>query len=123
MECSWVDPSQAFVNAESWREIVFTRNATEAINLVAASWGAHNLGEGDEVVLSVMEHHSNIVPWQVRGWNEGRGGGQNSGPLAPVNTPAAVNRFPSAVLSPLATTTLPCVHVQSCVHWSADGWR
>lgn len=53
------------MNAESWREIVFTRNATEAINLVAASWGAHFLKEGDEVLLSVMEHHSNIVPWQV----------------------------------------------------------
>jgi hypothetical protein len=83
------ESSQAFVNAESWREIVFTRNATEAINLVAASWGAHNLGEGDEVVLSVMEHHSNIVPWQVRGWNEARSGGPQKGSLAPNSMPAA----------------------------------
>ena len=44
-------------------EIIFTRNATEAINLVASSWGEPNIREGDEIVLSIMEHHSNIVPW------------------------------------------------------------
>lgn len=54
-----------FVDAKSWREIVFTRNATEAVNLVAATWGAENLRAGDEIVLTLMEHHSNIVPWQV----------------------------------------------------------
>ncbi|TNE88993.1 MAG: cysteine desulfurase [Deltaproteobacteria bacterium] len=47
------------------RQIVFTRGTTEAINLVAMSWGMANLGEGDEIVLSGMEHHSNIVPWQL----------------------------------------------------------
>src|SRR5260370_20348457 len=52
-----------FLNAERSEEIVFTRNATEAINLVASSWGEPNIGEGDEIVLSIMEHHSNIVPW------------------------------------------------------------
>ena len=52
-----------FLNASRPEEIVFTRNATEAINLVASSWGAPNIGEGDEIVLSIMEHHSNIVPW------------------------------------------------------------
>src|SRR5271154_6248538 len=52
-----------FLNASRPEEIVFTRNATEAINLVASSWGAPNLVEGDEIVLSIMEHHSNIVPW------------------------------------------------------------
>src|SRR3569832_144755 len=52
-----------FLNASRTEEIVFTRNATEAINLVASSWGAPNLRDGDEVVLSIMEHHSNIVPW------------------------------------------------------------
>src|SRR5258706_11343477 len=52
-----------FLNAARNEEIVFTRNATEAINLVASSWGEPNIGEGDEVVLSIMEHHSNIVPW------------------------------------------------------------
>lgn len=52
-----------FINARSWREIVFTRNATEAINLVAYGWGLWTLKEGDEVVLTIMEHHSNLVPW------------------------------------------------------------
>jgi cysteine desulfurase/selenocysteine lyase len=54
-----------FVNARSPREIVFTRNTTEAINLVAYSFGRSVLGAGDEVVISAMEHHSNIVPWQL----------------------------------------------------------
>src|SRR6201997_1034517 len=52
-----------FLNAARPEEIVFTRNATEAINLVAYSWGEPNLKAGDEIVLSIMEHHSNIVPW------------------------------------------------------------
>jgi len=52
-----------FVNAGHTDEIIFTRNATEAINLVAASFGAMAIGEGDEIVLSILEHHSNIVPW------------------------------------------------------------
>jgi cysteine desulfurase/selenocysteine lyase len=51
-----------FLNAESVDEIIFTKNATEAINLVASSLGA-DIGEGDEIVLSILEHHSNIVPW------------------------------------------------------------
>jgi len=54
-----------FINAASDREIVFTRNASEAINLVANTWGLANLMEGDEIVTTVMEHHSNIVPWQL----------------------------------------------------------
>ncbi len=54
-----------FVHAASPREIVFTRNASEAINLVAHSWGDANLREGDEVLLTLMEHHSNLVPWQL----------------------------------------------------------
>jgi len=52
-----------FINAPSDDEIIFTRNATEAINLVAQSYGGMVIGEGDEIVLSIMEHHSNIVPW------------------------------------------------------------
>jgi len=52
-----------FLNAASAEEIVFTRSATEAINLAAASYGLKNIGPGDEILLSVMEHHSNIVPW------------------------------------------------------------
>ena len=54
-----------FVGAASDREIVFTRNASEAINLVARSWGDANLRAGDEVLLTLMEHHSNLVPWQL----------------------------------------------------------
>jgi cysteine desulfurase/selenocysteine lyase len=54
-----------FINASSPETIVFTRNATEAINLVANTWGASALKEGDEIILSVAEHHSNIVPWQI----------------------------------------------------------
>ncbi len=52
-----------FLNASSTDEIIFTRGATEALNLVAASYGLAHIGEGDEIILSLMEHHSNIVPW------------------------------------------------------------
>lgn len=54
-----------FINARTPNEIVYTRNASEAINLVAYTWGLNSLKEGDEIILSVMEHHSNIVPWQI----------------------------------------------------------
>jgi cysteine desulfurase/selenocysteine lyase len=54
----------AFVNAPSAREIIFTRQATEALNLVAYAWGLNNLGPGDLVVVTELEHHSNFVPWQ-----------------------------------------------------------
>jgi len=54
-----------FINAASSKEIIWTRNATEAINLVAYSWGSANLKPGDEVLITEMEHHSNIVPWQL----------------------------------------------------------
>src|SRR5215813_548709 len=53
----------AFLNARRKEEIVFTRNATEAINLVAYTFGRERIKEGDEIILSIMEHHSNIVPW------------------------------------------------------------
>jgi cysteine desulfurase/selenocysteine lyase len=55
----------SFIKARSSQEIVFTRNASEALNLIAYSWGLQNLRAGDEILLSVMEHHSNIVPWQM----------------------------------------------------------
>ncbi len=54
---------RAFLNARFDEEIIFTRNATEAINLVASSFGRPRIGEGDEILLTIMEHHSNIVPW------------------------------------------------------------
>ena len=53
-----------FINAKDWREIVFTKNTTEAINLIAYSFALNNLKEDDKIVLSIMEHHSNLVPWQ-----------------------------------------------------------
>ncbi|WP_417320866.1 aminotransferase class V-fold PLP-dependent enzyme [Emcibacter sp.] len=56
---------KTFINAADDKEIIFVRGATEAINLVAQTWGRQNLGQGDEVILSRMEHHSNIVPWQM----------------------------------------------------------
>ncbi|CDZ74917.1 Cysteine desulfurase 2, chloroplastic [Peptoniphilus sp. ING2-D1G] len=54
-----------FIGAKSSNEIVFVRNATEALNLVAYSWGINNLKEGDEILISIMEHHSNLIPWQI----------------------------------------------------------
>ncbi|HYY71011.1 MAG TPA: aminotransferase class V-fold PLP-dependent enzyme, partial [Nitrososphaeraceae archaeon] len=54
-----------FINTRSADEIIFTRNATEAINLVAYSWGRKNIKNGDIIILSEQEHHSNIVPWQI----------------------------------------------------------
>ena len=59
------DKVAQFINASAREEIVYTRNASEAINLVAYSWGLTNLKAGDEIILSVMEHHSNLVPWQL----------------------------------------------------------
>jgi cysteine desulfurase / selenocysteine lyase len=54
-----------FINAPDAHEVIFTRNATEAINLVAYSWGRRNIGRGDAIVLTEMEHHANLVPWQL----------------------------------------------------------
>src|SRR5204863_4140506 len=53
------------IGAADRREVIFVRNATEAINLVARSWGAANVGPGDRILVTEMEHHSNIVPWQL----------------------------------------------------------
>ncbi len=59
------DRAARFIGASEPGEVVFVRGTTEAINLVAAAWGYENLGEGDEILLTVLEHHSNIVPWQL----------------------------------------------------------
>lgn len=59
------DAVQEFINAESREQIIFTRGTTEGINLVAYTWGRQNVKAGDEIIISVMEHHSNIVPWQI----------------------------------------------------------
>lgn len=65
------DTVREFVNAEDVREIIFTRGTTEAINLVAQSWGRSQLVEGDEILISRLEHHSNIVPWQMLAQEKG----------------------------------------------------
>ncbi len=62
---------RAFINAKDIREIIFVRGATEGINLVASSWGRKNLRDGDEIIVSEIEHHSNIVPWQIVGEQTG----------------------------------------------------
>src|SRR5215472_166485 len=54
-----------FINARQSKQVIFTRNTTESINLVAYSWGSANISAGDLVVLTEMEHHSNLVPWQL----------------------------------------------------------
>ena len=59
------DVVQKFIGAQDRREIVFVRNATEAINLVARTWAEENLEAGDEIVITALEHHANIVPWQM----------------------------------------------------------
>ena len=59
------DRVKGFINARSRKEIIWTRGTTEAINLVAYSWGRANVGPGDLLVATVMEHHSNLVPWQI----------------------------------------------------------
>jgi cysteine desulfurase / selenocysteine lyase len=58
------EKARVFINAESTREVIFTRNVTAALNLVAYAWGLDNLGPGDVVLVTEMEHHSNFVPWQ-----------------------------------------------------------
>jgi cysteine desulfurase/selenocysteine lyase len=54
-----------FIGAASHRQIIFTRGTTEAINLVACGWGRKFISQGDEIILSEMEHHSNLIPWQI----------------------------------------------------------
>jgi cysteine desulfurase / selenocysteine lyase len=59
------DRIKGFINAASSHEIIFTRGTTESINVIASAWGRKNLTEGDEVILTEMEHHSNLIPWQM----------------------------------------------------------
>ncbi|MGI8422115.1 MAG: aminotransferase class V-fold PLP-dependent enzyme, partial [Gaiellaceae bacterium] len=64
---------RAYVNAPSVREVIFTRSSTEALNLIAYAWGLDNLGPGDLVVITELEHHSNFVPWQFIAKKTGAG--------------------------------------------------
>ena len=59
------DAAQEFINAASREQVIFTRGTTEGINLVADTWGRQNIKAGDEIIVSNIEHHSNIVPWQI----------------------------------------------------------
>ena len=59
------DKVRSFINANSRKEVVFTKNATEAMNLISNTWGRENLSSGDAIVLTELEHHANIVPWQM----------------------------------------------------------
>src|SRR3990167_3859007 len=59
------DKVRNLINAKSWEEIIFTRGTTEAVNLVVWTWGHKNIHRGDEILLTEMEHHSNLVPWQI----------------------------------------------------------
>ena len=70
------DTVQQFINAESREQIIFTGGTTEGINLVAQTWGRQNIKAGDEIIISNMEHHSNIVPWYMIGTGK-RSGSQN----------------------------------------------
>jgi len=54
-----------FINAYSWEEIVFTSNSTDSLNIIAYSWGLKNIRKGDEIIITVMEHHSNMLPWRI----------------------------------------------------------
>ena len=63
--------AQSFLNAKSSNEIIFTRGTTEAINLIASSFSDEFMEAGDEVIVSAMEHHSNIVPWQIQAARKG----------------------------------------------------
>src|SRR5439155_14237357 len=62
---------RALINAPETREVIFTRNVTEAVNLVAYSWGLGNLGPGDIALVTELEHHANFVPWQQIAWRQG----------------------------------------------------
>ena len=59
------DAVTRFINASAREEVIFTRGTTEGINLVAYTWGRQNVKAGDEIIISTIEHHSNIVPWQI----------------------------------------------------------
>mgnify|MGYP003578377112 FL=1 len=65
------DAIQLFINAESREQIIFTKGTSEGINLVAQTWGRQNIKEGDEIIISNMEHHSNIVPWYLLAQEKG----------------------------------------------------
>lgn len=99
-----------FIGAANDREIVFTRGATEAINLVAATYGRQNVGPGDEIVISAMEHHSNIVPWQML--CEERGARLR---VIPMNDAGVLDQDAYAALLNERTRIVAIVHVSNAL--------
>ena len=101
---------RAFLNAASTKEIIFVRGATEGINLVAQSWGRRFLEAGDEIVLTTIEHHSNIVPWQMLAEEKGlviR--------VAPVTDDGALDFAAFAALLNARTKLVACVHISNAI--------
>ncbi|MCS6958983.1 MAG: SufS family cysteine desulfurase [Pseudanabaenaceae cyanobacterium SKYGB_i_bin29] len=92
-----------FINARSVQEIIYTRNATEAINLVARTWGEASIKAGDEIILTVMEHHSNIVPWQLLA--------QKTGAVLKFLTPTSMGKLDLGQLQQLLTDRTKLVSV------------
>ncbi len=99
---------QAFINAKDAREIVYVRGTTEGINLVAYSWGRKHVGPGDEVLITAMEHHSNIVPWQIL--CEERGAKLV---VAPITDRGELDMEAFAKLCGPRTKLVACVHVSN----------
>jgi cysteine desulfurase/selenocysteine lyase len=100
----------AFINAPAVREVIFVRGTTEGINLVAQSWGRSRLGRGDEIVISAMEHHSNIVPWQLVC-------GQTGATLRviPIDDSGAIDMDAARAIIGPATKLLAIVHVSNAL--------
>ncbi|XP_020596810.1 cysteine desulfurase 1, chloroplastic [Phalaenopsis equestris] len=114
-----------FINASDHREIVFTRNATEAINLVANSWGDVNLGDGDEILLTVAEHHSAIVPWQIVAKKKGASlkyVGLTTGEVPDIEKlKKALSNKTKLVVTHHVSNTLGSVHpIEDIVIWSHE---
>ncbi len=97
-------------NAASTREIIFTRGTTDSINLVAASWGRANIQQGDEIIITHMEHHSNIVPWQMLCEQTGA-----SLKVIPINTAGELDMEAFANLLTVRTRLVSVVHVSNAL--------
>ncbi len=99
-----------FLNASSEKEIVFTRNSTEAINLVAATWGMAHINAGDEILLSELEHHANIVPWVMLAEKKGA-----SIKVVPINDDGSLNMNAFAGLLNEKTKLVAMTHMSNAL--------
>ena len=111
------DKVASFINASSRNEIVFTSGATEALNLIASSYGRANIQEGDEILISELEHHSNIVPWQMLAEEKGA-----VLKFIPIDTDKQCLNFEEETLNKLITSKTKIVSIQhvsnvlACIH-------